>query len=186
MVHDADALLRRASPRLRQRRHGDAAATTRPTTTASRWCSAGDDALWRRHPGAAHAHRAGRADARGNGKRSDDEHSGRRTVDRIAGDVKLARPMTHRRRLRQRRRRRARAASSIARLGCEVTELFCDVDGTLPEPPPRSGAAGEPRGPDRGAEEDRDAELGLAFDGDGDRLGVVTQGRQDHLSPTGS
>ena len=60
------------------------------------------------------------------------------------------------------------------RLGCEVVELFCDVDSRFPNHHPdpsqpknlqdliKSLKAGE-------------AELGLAFDGDGDRLGVVTK-----------
>jgi phosphomannomutase/phosphoglucomutase len=60
------------------------------------------------------------------------------------------------------------------RLGCEVTELFCEVDGTFPNHHP------DPTHPenlrDLISELKRgDAELGLAFDGDGDRLGVVTK-----------
>jgi phosphomannomutase/phosphoglucomutase len=60
------------------------------------------------------------------------------------------------------------------RLGCEVIELFCDVDGTFPNHHP------DPSKPenlkDLMSELARtDAEVGLAFDGDGDRLGVVTK-----------
>jgi phosphomannomutase / phosphoglucomutase len=93
---------------------------------------------------------------------------------RIAGDLKLARPM-----------RIAidcgnGVAGSVApelyrRLGCEVSELYCEVDGTFPNHHP------DPTQPKNlqdliaalvtGADE-----LGLAFDGDGDRLGVVTRG----------
>lgn len=57
-------------------------------------------------------------------------------------------------------------------LGCEVVELFCDVDGTFPNHHP------DPSQPDnlvdliRAVAEHR-ADLGLAFDGDGDRLGVI-------------
>jgi len=60
------------------------------------------------------------------------------------------------------------------RLGCDVTELYCDVDGTFPNHHP------DPSRPENLADliarvrADR-LELGLAFDGDGDRLGVVTK-----------
>jgi len=59
-------------------------------------------------------------------------------------------------------------------LGCEVTELFCDVDGTFPNHHP------DPSVPDNlraviQSLKTTDAEIGLAFDGDGDRLGVVTK-----------
>ncbi|STZ75883.1 phosphomannomutase/phosphoglucomutase [Bergeriella denitrificans] len=59
-------------------------------------------------------------------------------------------------------------------LGNEVTELFCEVDGTFPNHHP------DPSKPknlqDLIAELQKgDAEIGLAFDGDADRLGVVTK-----------
>src|SRR5690606_1812763 len=59
-------------------------------------------------------------------------------------------------------------------LGCEVIELFCEVDGTFPNHHP------DPSVPKNLQDLMRtlatsDAELGLAFDGDGDRLGVVTK-----------
>ena len=70
-------------------------------------------------------------------------------------------------------------AGSIApelyrRLGCEVDELFCEVDGTFPNHHP------DPTQPQNLQDviarlAVTDAELGLAFDGDGDRLGVVTK-----------
>ncbi|MFP3499578.1 phosphomannomutase/phosphoglucomutase, partial [Pseudomonas sp. SIMBA_059] len=58
-------------------------------------------------------------------------------------------------------------------LGCEVTELFCEVDGTFPNHHP------DPAEPKNLQDLIRclattDCELGLAFDGDGDRVGVVT------------
>ena len=91
---------------------------------------------------------------------------------RIVGDVKLARPM----------KIAIDCGNGVAgavaprlyrSLGCEVIELFCDVDGTFPNHHP------DPAHPENLQDlirclRDTDAELGLAFDGDGDRLGVVT------------
>jgi phosphomannomutase/phosphoglucomutase len=62
-------------------------------------------------------------------------------------------------------------------MGCEVTELFCEVDGHFPNHHP------DPAHPENledliAAVKSGDAELGLAFDGDGDRLGVVTKDGQ--------
>jgi len=62
-------------------------------------------------------------------------------------------------------------------LGCEVTELFCEVDGTFPNHHP------DPAHPENlqdliHALATGGAEIGLAFDGDGDRLGVVTKDGQ--------
>jgi phosphomannomutase/phosphoglucomutase len=59
-------------------------------------------------------------------------------------------------------------------LGCEVRELFCEVDGTFPNHHP------DPAQPINLQDlidcvKNSDAEIGLAFDGDGDRLGVVTK-----------
>ena len=60
------------------------------------------------------------------------------------------------------------------RLGCEVTELYCEVDGTFPnhhpDPSQPKNLAALIETLARGK-----AELGFAFDGDGDRLGVVTK-----------
>jgi phosphomannomutase / phosphoglucomutase len=63
------------------------------------------------------------------------------------------------------------------RLGCEVEELFCEVDGTFPNHHP------DPSHPENlrdliAALKNGRAEIGLAFDGDGDRLGVVTKAGQ--------
>ena len=60
------------------------------------------------------------------------------------------------------------------RLGCDVEELFCEVDGNFPNHHP------DPSQPENlqdliVALKKGDAEIGLAFDGDGDRLGVVTK-----------
>jgi phosphomannomutase/phosphoglucomutase len=62
-------------------------------------------------------------------------------------------------------------------MGCEVIELFCDVDGTFPNHHP------DPAHPENLQDlirclKETDAEIGLAFDGDGDRLGVVTKDGQ--------
>lgn len=59
-------------------------------------------------------------------------------------------------------------------LGCEVIELFCEVDGNFPNHHP------DPSMPENlqdviQALKKSDADIGLAFDGDGDRLGVVTK-----------
>jgi phosphomannomutase / phosphoglucomutase len=61
----------------------------------------------------------------------------------------------------------------LRRLGAEVVELYCDVDGNFPNHHP------DPSKPENLKDlikevKTSQAELGLAFDGDGDRLGVVT------------
>ena len=68
----------------------------------------------------------------------------------------------------------ASAPGIFRALGCEVTELFSEVDGNFPNHHP------DPSKPENlrdliNALKTGDAELGLAFDGDGDRLGVVTK-----------
>ena len=97
-------------------------------------------------------------------------------MTRITGDVKLARPM----------KIAVDCGNGVAgafaprlyrALGCEVVELFCEVDGTFPNHHP------DPAHPENLQDlirclRDTDAELGLAFDGDGDRLGVVTKDGQ--------
>jgi len=59
-------------------------------------------------------------------------------------------------------------------LGCEVAELYCDVDGTFPNHHPDPSQPENLRQLIATVKSGR-AELGLAFDGDGDRLGVVTK-----------
>ncbi len=58
-------------------------------------------------------------------------------------------------------------------LGCEVTELFCEVDGNFPNHHPDPSQS-ENLVDLIKAVQDTGAEFGMAFDGDGDRLGVVT------------
>jgi phosphomannomutase len=98
-------------------------------------------------------------------------------TDRIVGDVKLARPM------------KvvidcgngvagASAPALFRALGCEVIELFSEVDGNFPNHHP------DPSKPENLQDvirtlRETDAELGLAFDGDGDRLGIVTKDGQN-------
>lgn len=91
----------------------------------------------------------------------------------IVGHIKLARPM----------KIVADAGNGVAgafagdlyrALGCEVTELFCDVDGNFPNHHPDPA---KPKNLQDVVNElkNGDAEIGIAFDGDGDRLGVVTK-----------
>ena len=101
------------------------------------------------------------------------------TCERIVGDVKLARPM----------KVAIDCGNGVAgavapglfrALGCEVAELFCEVDGTFPNHHP------DPAHPENLQDliqrvRRTDAEIGLAFDGDGDRLGVVTKDGEHHL-----
>jgi phosphomannomutase/phosphoglucomutase len=110
--------------------------------------------------------------ASGTGARST-AHVSDAYVERIANDVTLARPL----------RIAIDCGSGVAgllaprlyrRLGCEVTELYCEVDGDFPHHHP------DPSQPENLADliealRGGAGELGLAFDGDGDRLGVVTR-----------
>lgn len=93
-------------------------------------------------------------------------------IERIVADVKPARPM------------KiaidcgngvagATAPTLFRELGCEVIELFSEVDGTFPNHHP------DPADPKNlqdliKAVQETGAEIGLAFDGDGDRLGIIT------------
>ena len=72
----------------------------------------------------------------------------------------------------------ASAPGILRALGCDVTELYSEVDGDFPNHHP------DPSKPENLRElietvQRTGAELGLAFDGDGDRLGVVT--RDGHI-----
>lgn len=96
---------------------------------------------------------------------------------RITGDCRLARPM------------KivvdsgngipgASAPGILRALGCEVIELYSEVDGDFPNHHP------DPSKPENLVDlirtvKETGAELGLAFDGDGDRLGVVTADGQN-------
>lgn len=65
------------------------------------------------------------------------------------------------------------APELIEALGCEVIPLFCEVDGTFPNHHPDPGKPENLRDLIAKVAE-TGADLGLAFDGDGDRVGVVT------------
>ena len=92
---------------------------------------------------------------------------------RIVGDIKLARPL----KIVVDSGNGVAGASAPAILraiGCEVTELFSEVDGNFPNHHP------DPSKPENlrdlmAALKAGDADLGLAFDGDGDRLGIITR-----------
>ena len=109
--------------------------------------------------------------AHGSGTMRSDDIS-RAYFERIASDVRLARPM----------RVAVDCGNGVAgafapelyrRLGCDVVELFCDVDGRFPNHHPDPSQPKNLEDLKRRLREG-DCELGLAFDGDGDRLGVVT------------
>ncbi len=64
------------------------------------------------------------------------------------------------------------APQLFAELGCKVTPLFCEVDGTFPNHHPDPTVLENLQ--DLIAEvKAQDADIGIAFDGDGDRLGIV-------------
>ena len=66
------------------------------------------------------------------------------------------------------------AVSTLRALGAEVTGLFCESDGTFPNHHPDPTVPDNLR--DLQAEVRRTgAELGIAFDGDADRIGAVTE-----------
>ena len=65
------------------------------------------------------------------------------------------------------------APQLIEALGCEVIPLFCDVDGNFPNHHPDPGKLENLEDLIAKVAAEK-ADLGLAFDGDGDRVGVVT------------
>ncbi len=58
-------------------------------------------------------------------------------------------------------------------LGCEVEELFCNIDGHFPNHYPDPSVIENLKDISRAVVE-KNADIGLAFDGDADRLGIVT------------
>jgi phosphomannomutase/phosphoglucomutase len=65
------------------------------------------------------------------------------------------------------------APQLLRELGCEVSELFCEVDGNFPNHHPDPSKADNLKDLIAAVQEQQ-ADIGLAFDGDGDRIGVVT------------
>jgi phosphomannomutase / phosphoglucomutase len=94
-------------------------------------------------------------------------------IDRISGDIQLENPL----------RVVIDAGNGIAgaiapkllqSIGCEVEAMYCDVDGNFPNHHP------DPSDPNnlkdlKVAVKQMNADIGVAFDGDGDRLGLVTR-----------
>jgi len=64
------------------------------------------------------------------------------------------------------------APQLLRALGCEVIEIFCEVDGNFPNHHPDPGKPENLLDLIQTVQEQR-ADIGLAFDGDGDRLGIV-------------
>ena len=66
------------------------------------------------------------------------------------------------------------APELFKRLGCNVINLFSEVDGNFPNHHPDPGKIANLQDLIK-AVKDEKADLGLAFDGDGDRVGLVTE-----------
>src|SRR5512132_761085 len=96
---------------------------------------------------------------------------------RIAADCRLARPMKIA--VDSGNGIPGASAPGILRaLGCDVRELYSEVDGDFPNHHPDPSKPENLRDLIRTVQT-TDAELGLAFDGDGDRLGIVTKDGQN-------
>ena len=65
------------------------------------------------------------------------------------------------------------APQLFSNLGCEVLPLFCDIDGSFPNHHPDPTVSENLQALIAAVVREK-ADLGIAFDGDGDRLGVVT------------
>ncbi|HBC72111.1 MAG TPA: phosphomannomutase/phosphoglucomutase [Coxiellaceae bacterium] len=94
-------------------------------------------------------------------------------LQRVTGDVKLARPLKVI--IDCGNGVGGLVAPKLFRmLGCEVTELYCEVDGNFPHHQPDPSV---PKNLEELVElvKAKKADVGLAFDGDADRVGVVTE-----------
>lgn len=92
-------------------------------------------------------------------------------IERITSDVKLTKPL----------RIGIDCGNGVAgpaalklfkKLGCEVIDLYCEIDGTFPNHHPNPS---EPENLDELIDivKKNNLDIGLAFDGDGDRVGVI-------------
>ena len=92
-------------------------------------------------------------------------------IERITSDVKLSKPL----------RIGIDCGNGVAgpaalklfkKLGCEIIDLYCEIDGTFPNHHPNPS---EPENLDELIEivKKNNLDIGLAFDGDGDRVGVI-------------
>jgi len=102
-----------------------------------------------------------------------EESIDQRYIDRIVSDIKLAKPMDI----------VIDCGNGVAgelapkvleAIGCRVTGLFCEIDGNFPNHHP------DPTRPENlvdliASVKNQNADLGAGFDGDGDRLGVVSR-----------
>lgn len=109
--------------------------------------------------------------ASGQGSQSSEDIR-RAYLDRIVGDIAVAAPL----------KVVVDAGNGIAgelapmlieELGCEVVPMYCEVDGDFPNHHPDPGKPANLTDLIARVKEEK-ADIGLAFDGDGDRLGVVT------------
>ncbi|WP_018402869.1 phosphomannomutase/phosphoglucomutase [Marinobacter gelidimuriae] len=109
--------------------------------------------------------------AQGTGSQSSEDVR-RAYLDTIVGDIAVAAPL----------KVVVDAGNGIAgelgpmlidELGCDVIPLYCDVDGDFPNHHPDPGKPENLRDLIAKVEQEG-ADLGIAFDGDGDRIGVVT------------
>jgi len=118
-------------------------------------------------------HRIQRQDFRQGQGQAEEKTINNDYLDRIQGDIQLSRPL----------KVVLDAGNGIAgpigvqllkTMGLDVIPLFCDVDGNFPNHQP------DPSNPDnlsalQSAVKEHKADLGIAFDGDGDRIGVIDE-----------
>jgi len=118
-------------------------------------------------------HRIQRQDFRQGQGQAEEKTINNDYLDRIQGDIQLSRPL----------KVVLDAGNGIAgpigvqllkTMGLDVIPLFCDVDGNFPNHQP------DPSNPDnlsalQSAVKEQKADLGIAFDGDGDRIGVIDE-----------
>ncbi|MFB3079101.1 MAG: phosphomannomutase/phosphoglucomutase, partial [Lysobacterales bacterium] len=65
------------------------------------------------------------------------------------------------------------APELLEELGCEVVPMYCDIDGTFPNHPPDPSVDANLADLQARVKAEK-ADLGVAFDGDGDRLAIIS------------